>query len=205
VVGGAESLLLILFAVTVENGFLQMLPLPGNIGEALRRWNRGLWLAGLSAMLFVFFHLLMNPSGSLAEALRNGNVRFFILTVVVFCLGVGALWLYFRLARARSAPAASPAAAGPAVARVDVSPAKVGEPGVVLLDEEPVAMAASAGPKSEPRAAAKEPLWEISARGRPKKWRISPLGFGVLGLAVALALALIFGVCLVVALIVTFG
>src|SRR4030042_1671470 len=76
IVGGVESFLLVIFAVTVENGFVQMLPLPGTVGQALRRWNRWAWFAGLAAVLFLFFHLLMNPRGSLASALRVANVRF---------------------------------------------------------------------------------------------------------------------------------
>lgn len=113
IVGGVESFLLVIFAVTVENGFVQMLPLPGTVGQALRRWNRWAWFAGLAAVLFLFFHLLMNPRGSLASALRVANVRFFILTVVVFVIGVGLIWAYFRWSGTRRGPASTSAAQPP--------------------------------------------------------------------------------------------
>jgi len=107
IVGGVESFLLVIFAVTIENGFVQMLPLRGNVGEALRRWNRWAWFAAQGAILFLFFHLLMNPQGSLAASLRGANVRFFILTVVVFVVGVVLLWAYFKGFGARRAGASA--------------------------------------------------------------------------------------------------
>jgi hypothetical protein len=193
-VGGVESLLLVIFAVTVENSFLEMLPLPGNVGQALRRWNRWLWIAGLAVVVFLFLHLLMNPSGNLAQALRNANIRFFILTVVVFSLGVGALWLYFKLARGRRPVAPTPVSAGAAK-------------GIVVLDEPGVAP-----PKASPRAAADgESAWALSQPPAPSRRlglrdiRISPLAFGIAGTAVALVVALIGAVCLLVALVTTFG
>jgi len=115
-IAGAESFLLVIFAVTVENGFVQMLPLPGNVGYAFRRWNRWLWAGGLMAIAFVFFHTLLNPRGDLAAAMREANVRFFILAVVVFVAGVAALWLYFKWLENRGATVAETASPLPPVA-----------------------------------------------------------------------------------------
>jgi hypothetical protein len=190
-VGGVESLLLVIFAVTVENSFLEMLPLPGNVGQALRRWNRWLWIVGLGAVLFLFLHLLMNPTGNLAQALRNANVRFFILTVVVFSLGVGALWLYFKFARGRRSEARAPVSPGSAKGLVILDEPAVGHPGT------PAAQQESAWALSQPPSPGK--------RLRVKGARISPLTFGLLGTAVALILALLDVLCLIVALIATFG
>jgi hypothetical protein len=112
-IAGVESFLLVIFAVTVENGFIQMLPLPGNVGYAFRRWNRWLWAGGLMAIAFVFFHTLMNPRGDLAAAMREANVRFFILATVVFVAGVVALWLYFKWLERRGVTVAETASPQP--------------------------------------------------------------------------------------------
>jgi hypothetical protein len=238
-VGGVESLLLVVFAVTVENGFVQMLPLPGNVGQAFRRWNRWLWLASLGAVLFLFFHLLMNPTGNLASALREANVVFFILTVIVFSLGVGALWLYFKLARGRAplpigmgSPAPAPAV-GESV--LEIPAAQVGAPAEAApeagfpggapaapLSPAPQIPGVSEGPTPVEtlelsRPGASSPGMEARgpepgaqrAMARPaqrpprKGLGISPLAFGLVGIAAALLVTFVCTACLVGVLIVT--
>lgn len=108
-VGGIESLLLLVFAVAVQNIFVQMLAFPGSIGRALVRWNRWLWATGLLAITFLFYHTLINPQGDLAAALSSANVRVFLTTVAVFVAGTLAVWLYFKWHnRRRAKPAALP-------------------------------------------------------------------------------------------------
>jgi len=99
--GGIESLLLLVFAVTVQNIFVQMLALPESFGRALLRWNRWLWFGGLLVTTFVFYHTLLNPKGDLVKALGSANVRFFFITVVAFTLLTLAVWLYFRWRQGR--------------------------------------------------------------------------------------------------------
>jgi alpha-tubulin suppressor-like RCC1 family protein/uncharacterized RDD family membrane protein YckC len=105
-IGGVESLLLLIFAVSVQNLFVQMLALPGSVGRALLRWNRWLWAGGLLAVTFLFYHTLINPKGDLAAAWAGVNVRFFMATTAVFAGASFLIWLYFKwLDRRRPAPA----------------------------------------------------------------------------------------------------
>ncbi len=101
-IGGVESLLLLVFAVAVQNVFVQMLALPGTLGRALLKWNRWLWLGGLLAVTFVFYHTLINPKGDLASALSSTSVIAFLVTVGAFLVFSLAVWAYFRLRERRA-------------------------------------------------------------------------------------------------------
>ena len=81
-----QSLLLLIFAVTVQNLFLHMLALPDTIGEMIKGWNRIAWFLALFAASFIFLQLLLNPSGDLAHSLQTVNVRTFLGTIVAFLL-----------------------------------------------------------------------------------------------------------------------
>jgi hypothetical protein len=95
--GGLESFLLLIFAVTVQNIFLQMLALPNTFGRGLARWNKPVWAAGFLAATFVFLHTLLNPRGDLAEALTSANVPFFLATIFLFLVFTVLVWLFFRI------------------------------------------------------------------------------------------------------------
>jgi len=108
-IGGIESLLLLVFAAAVQNIFVQMLAFPGSIGRALVRWNRWLWGFGLLSITFLFYHTLINPRGDLARALTTANVRVFLITIAVFMFSTLTVWLYFKwLNRRRVEPAILP-------------------------------------------------------------------------------------------------
>jgi hypothetical protein len=106
-IGGLEALLLLVFAVAVQNLFLEMLTLPGTAGRYLSRQHRLWWFLSLVGAGFVFWHTLINPGGDLASALGATNVRFFLAVVGAFVLFVIALRWYIR----RTTPS-PPAAAG---------------------------------------------------------------------------------------------
>ncbi len=137
-IGGLEGFLLVVFAVALENLFVQMLGFPGGFGQALKRRNKWLWLAALTVVTFLFYHTLINPRGELAEALQKANVWLFFgiaLAFVAFAFG-----LHFSLHRQKQEPpieakastltvtterivAAKPAAyAPPAPAEVEAKP-----------------------------------------------------------------------------------
>lgn len=109
-IGGLEAFLLVIFAVTLENLFVQMLGFPGGFGQKLKRKNRWVWLTCLVGITFIFYHTLINPRGELAQAVRTGNVQLFCGVVVGFVLL--AFGLHFivnrqkRQAEATSVPAA---------------------------------------------------------------------------------------------------
>jgi arginine exporter protein ArgO len=107
--GGLEASLLVIFAVALENTFVQMLGFPGGFGQALKRRNRWLWIGGLVAVAFIFFHILLNPRGELAEALEEGNVQILLIVAAVFVVVSFGLWLFLgRGRRAEVTEAASP-------------------------------------------------------------------------------------------------
>jgi hypothetical protein len=99
-IGGLESFLLLIFAVTVQNIFLQMLTLPNTFGQALARWNKPVWAIGFLAATFLFLHTLLNPRGDLAKALGSTNVLFFLITIFLFLVFTVMVWLFFLIANA---------------------------------------------------------------------------------------------------------
>ena len=87
-VAGLQSLLLLIFAVTVQNLFLHMLALPDTIGEMIKRRNRIAWFIALLLASYVYLQTLLNPNGDLAHSLETSNVRAFIGTIGLFLLFV---------------------------------------------------------------------------------------------------------------------
>jgi hypothetical protein len=95
-IAGLEGFFLVVFAVTLENAFVQMLGFSGGVGQALKRKSRWLWIVALTGVAFAFFHTLINPRGELAEALKSANVIVFLCAAAVFIVGTFGLWLFFR-------------------------------------------------------------------------------------------------------------
>ncbi len=98
-----EGFLLVIFAVALENLFVQMLGFPGGFGQALKRRNKWLWLAALTAVTFLFYHTLINPRGELAEALETGNVRLFLSMAALFVVVAFGVRDYFKWQERRAA------------------------------------------------------------------------------------------------------
>jgi hypothetical protein len=99
VVSGIEGFLLLVFAVTLENTFIQMLGFPGGFGRVFRQKNRWVWFAGLVAVAFVFYLTLINPRGELLGAFQENGVILFISAALIFVVAAFGLWLYFRRKR----------------------------------------------------------------------------------------------------------
>lgn len=107
-VAALQSLLLLIFAVTVQNLFLHMLALPDTIGEMVKRWNRVAWFAALVLASYIYLQTLLNPNGDLARSLQTSNIRVFIGTIAAFLLFTMVMRLLLR--RFTPKPAAAPAA-----------------------------------------------------------------------------------------------
>jgi len=101
IVGGVEAILLIIFAVIIENFFIQMLGLPGSFGRLLKKSNSKLWFVLLIGITFIFFHTLINPQGDLMDAIQKGNVLVFVGVACIFIVGVLCTYafLWFRKKR----------------------------------------------------------------------------------------------------------
>lgn len=96
VVSALVTLLVLIFAVTVENLFANLLAFPGSEGAALRRRSRLGWWIMMLTVTALFFHTLINPAGDLSESLRSTNVRVVLITVGVFLLFTLSVWWWFR-------------------------------------------------------------------------------------------------------------
>ena len=108
-VGGLESLLLLIFSVTVQNIFLQMLALPNSFGRALARWSKPVWGIAFLGATFVFLHTLLNPRGELAAALASTNVIVFLVTIFLFLVFTLLVWAFFLIVNSlRNEPVAHP-------------------------------------------------------------------------------------------------
>lgn len=97
VIGGVESMFLSIFALAVQNAFVQMLDLPDTYGRALKRLNRWIWLLLFLVITFIFYHTLINPKGNLKAAWGSVNVKVFLITAVVGMMLSLLVWLGFRL------------------------------------------------------------------------------------------------------------
>jgi len=106
-IGGLQSLLLLAFASAVQNIFLEVLGLPGTVGQMLRQWNRWLWGLAMLGTSFLFYHTLLNPQGDLTAAMQTTNVRVFLITGVGFAVLAVAVWLYFKLLYREGSPPAA--------------------------------------------------------------------------------------------------
>ena len=155
--GGVEAFFLVVFAVTVQNGFAQLLAFRGTPGRVLRTTHRWAWLGALLLVTFLFWHTLVNPRGDLAAALGETNVVAFMATAVGFVAVSGAAWAWFRLRRRQGAagatpeaPVREPSADAPADGRSSV----LGAASPISTGTESRAGPAAAGTAGDARAAA---------------------------------------------------
>ena len=116
VVAAIVTLLVLVFAVAVENLFANLVALPGSEGATLRRHHRAVWRVSMIAITALFFHTLINPRGDLARSLESTNVRVALATVATFLIFTAGVHLWFRRidrrvpARLAAEPPPAPAA-----------------------------------------------------------------------------------------------
>ncbi|MEW6092980.1 MAG: hypothetical protein AB1531_03340 [Chloroflexota bacterium] len=142
--GGVEAFLLVVFAVALENLFVQMLGFRGSFGQSLKRRSRWMWIGLLVLVTFMFYHTLINPRGELAEALQEGNVILFLSVAAAFVLFTFGMRLFFRIrsrgAAVRTVPPPQAAPTAPAAmprTEVPAAPA-LAAPMLVPVAEAPV-------------------------------------------------------------------
>lgn len=105
VIAALVTILVLVFAVAVENLFANLLAFPGSEGSTLRRNNRPVWWVCMIAITALFFQTLLNPTGDLAQSLHSTNVRVVLATVVAFLLFTIAVWWWFRRQDQQQPPA----------------------------------------------------------------------------------------------------
>ncbi len=129
--GGVEAFLLVVFAVALENLFVQMLGFRGSFGQSLKRKSRWMWIGLLVFVTFMFYHTLINPRGELAEALQEGNVILFLSVAAAFVLFTFGMRLFFRIRGRRAAvrtPPPTPVTQQPAAPPQTVAAAPAAPP-----------------------------------------------------------------------------
>ncbi len=154
--GGLEAFLLLVFAVAVQNGFVQLLAFRGSAGRALLRAHRIAWAVALLGVTFAFWHTLVNPRGDLAAALGSTNVQAFLATVgIVLAVAVVAqvgLWVGRRRSTrepsAEGSALADAAASAPEMAPPEAISSEAATQGVA---PQPVAEAPPTEAPSTPR------------------------------------------------------
>jgi TolB protein len=97
VTGAVEGFFLIVFAVAVQNTFIQMLGFPGSYGQTMIKRNRWVWFIGALAVSFVFYLTLINPKRGLVEALQKRGVILFLSIAGFFMVVTFILWLIFYI------------------------------------------------------------------------------------------------------------
>lgn len=85
-VGGLEALLLVIFAVALENLFVQLVGISEGLGKKMMSWNKWIWGFSLTLSAFAFLHTLLNPHYDFVSALEQGNILVFISISAAFIL-----------------------------------------------------------------------------------------------------------------------
>jgi alpha-tubulin suppressor-like RCC1 family protein len=93
---GLQSICLLIFAMALQNLFIQLLPLPGSAGKALLHTNWPLWGISIITVTFWLIHSLINPAGDLAKAWDVANVRLMLITGSGLLLLAVTVWLAFE-------------------------------------------------------------------------------------------------------------
>lgn len=129
-VASLQSLLLLVFAVTVQNLFLHMLALPNTIGEMIKRWNRVVWFIMLLLVSFVFLQTLLNPNGDLARTIQTSNIRVFMGTIGLFLLFTIVMRVLLKRFHPKEAGASTPpaSAGGQVPAQTNAAGGQLGTP-----------------------------------------------------------------------------
>ena len=101
VVGGFEAFLLIVFAVALENVFVQLLGISDGLGRKLKKRNSWGWGISLVSCAFVFLHTLLNPRSTFIESLQQGNTTLFIAVTGSFIVLTFAVFFISRWRKSR--------------------------------------------------------------------------------------------------------
>jgi len=88
----------LIFAVGIENTFVELFGLSEGLGKKLKKLNPWLWAINLAACGLFFFHTLLNPHYDFLQALQHGNTQLFIAVAISF---IGFTFLMWFLASKR--------------------------------------------------------------------------------------------------------
>ena len=97
-----EPLLLTAFLIGLQGVFFALIPLAFTDGGHIWTWRKSVWCAFFTAVLFCFYHFVLNPNSSDVQAVQQNSVQTLLALIVVFGLATLILWMLFpfRLQRA---------------------------------------------------------------------------------------------------------
>lgn len=88
-----QALALMVFVLCLQGVAFSLIPLSIFDGSAIWHWRKPIWLAFFGGAMFVFYHVLVNPSLSDATALRQNSLRTLLIVMAVYGLATLALWI----------------------------------------------------------------------------------------------------------------
>ena len=98
-----EDLFNILYVTLIESVFIELLPLPYFAGAAVFRWKRLLWFSQFTLVVFLLFHTLFNPQGTVASIEQAPPAFAALLLLGCYVVGVFVVWGCVVWARGRDA------------------------------------------------------------------------------------------------------
>lgn len=93
IIAGIEGFMLIVFAVSLENVFIQLIGFSGGIGKKVREKNWLLWLAVWIPVAFLFLQTLLNPRNDFFNGFQSRNAFFALACMAGFIVIVLAMAL----------------------------------------------------------------------------------------------------------------
>ncbi len=99
----AEGMLAVLFVGGIEGVMYNMVPLTFMDGRAIVEWSRPAWLALFGVSTYLFFHLLINPSGEYGDAFGETGVVVVLALAAAYAAVTAITWSYFRFRTAEVA------------------------------------------------------------------------------------------------------
>jgi Zn-dependent protease len=98
-----EAAFVLLFVSGIQGLLFNLLPITFLDGQKVWRWNPLAWLSIAVPSAFIFFHVIVNRSGTFASATGERSIQMLIAVCAIFwVLTVGA-WVFFRIRKAREA------------------------------------------------------------------------------------------------------
>lgn len=88
-----EPYFLTAFIISLQGVLFELIPLDIFDGSNLWRWRKGIWILFFSIVFFLFFHLMLNPSGSDIQALQQNSVQTLLTVMAMFGLVTLIAWI----------------------------------------------------------------------------------------------------------------
>ncbi len=88
---------LVLFMVSIETAFFELVPLSHSTGRSIFQWSKIVWALFFLPVTFMFNHTLLNPRSGFLDSFMVANVRFMWVILLVLVGLTAGLWFYFNI------------------------------------------------------------------------------------------------------------